>query len=929
MIRNLNQFVKHKYKQLGQRGMHTNKVIAIRREDQSIWERRAPLSPNHVRKLVMKDGFKVLVQPSNRRAFPSPEYIQAGAVIQEDLSEASLILGVKQVPADLLIPNKTYAFFSHTIKAQEANMPLLDAILEKNILLIDYEKMVDSHGQRVVAFGKYAGVVGMIDIMHGLGLRFIALGHHTPFMHIGPAHNYRCSEMARQAVRDAGYEIALGLMPKSIGPLTFVFTGSGNVSQGAQEVFRELPYEYVHPSQLKKVAEHGATNKVYACKVSRKDHLINKETGKFDPQEYEEHPERYKSTFARDIAPYSSVIINGIYWAPNSPKLIRIPDAKKLLQPAHQPWLPSSPGCPSLPHRLVAMCDISADPGGSIEFMKECTTIDHPFCLYDAENHTNKESFGGNGVLVCSIDNMPTQLPREASEYFGDLLVPHIHEMAKCDALKEFGQQHIGHVVKNAVITANSKLTSNYEYIAALREKQRTQRVVASSSKKVLVLGAGYVSDPVIEYLSRDQNLSVTVVSALKKEADKIGSKYASANPVVLDVQRSEGELSKLIKNHDIVISLLPYVYHASIAEKCIKHKINMVTASYLSKEMKSLHDSAVGQGVTIVNEVGLDPGIDHMLAMQCFDEIKEYGGVVEKFHSYCGGLPAPESANNSLRYKFNWSPRAVLLNTISGARYLKNGKIIEIGANGALLEQGSRSVSFLPGFSLETFPNRDSIAYIDQYNIDTVNSILRGTLRYKGFSQNALGLIRLGLISLKDHTSLHTAGPDITWRQFMCDLLSIDRDTYYENVKSAIYDKLNHDADLTDAVEQLGLLSDDLVEKLGNPLDSLAKHLSVRLAYDEGERDIIIMHHEVGYKLSNGQNESKTIDFIHYGEINGQTAMAKTVGLPAAIAAKMVLEKEIQTTGMVLPLSKDIYKPILSRLQSEGLNWTETIKKF
>ena len=124
-------------------------------------------------------------------------------------------------------------------------------------MMIDYEKMVDENGQRVVAFGKYAGVVGMIDIMHGLGLRFLALGHHTPFMHIGPAHNYHSSEMARQAIRGAGYEIALGLMPKSIGPLTFVFTGSGNVSQGAQEVFRELPFEYVHPSQLKKVAEHG------------------------------------------------------------------------------------------------------------------------------------------------------------------------------------------------------------------------------------------------------------------------------------------------------------------------------------------------------------------------------------------------------------------------------------------------------------------------------------------------------------------------------------------------------------------------------------------------------------------------------------------------------------------------------------------------
>ena len=157
-----------------------------------------------------------------------PEYIQAGAVIQEDLSEASLILGVKQIPIDLLLPNKSYSFFSHTIKAQEANMPLLDALLEKNIIMIDYEKMCDAQGQRMVAFGKYAGVVGMINIMHGLGLRFLALGHHTPFMHIGPAHNYRSSEMARQSIRDSGYDIALGLLPKSIGPLTFVFTGSGN-----------------------------------------------------------------------------------------------------------------------------------------------------------------------------------------------------------------------------------------------------------------------------------------------------------------------------------------------------------------------------------------------------------------------------------------------------------------------------------------------------------------------------------------------------------------------------------------------------------------------------------------------------------------------------------------------------------------------------
>lgn len=190
--------------------------------------------------------------------------------------------------------------------------------------------------------------------------------------------------MARQAVRDAGYEIALGMMPKSIGPLTFVFTGSGNVSQGAQEVFQELPFEYVPPEMLHKVAEHGALNKVYGCEVRRHDHLMRKDTKTYNTRDYEENPSNYLSTFSKKIAPYASVIINGIYWEWNSPKLMTIPDAKHLLQPTKIPWLPPSPGAPSLPHRTLAICDISADPGGSIEFMNECTTIDNPFCLYDA-----------------------------------------------------------------------------------------------------------------------------------------------------------------------------------------------------------------------------------------------------------------------------------------------------------------------------------------------------------------------------------------------------------------------------------------------------------------------------------------------------------------------------------------------------------------
>nr|XP_054750867.1 alpha-aminoadipic semialdehyde synthase, mitochondrial-like [Lytechinus pictus] len=415
-------------------GKGKQRIMAIRREDYgSQWERRAPLNPLHVKSLV-DQGVKVLVQPSNRRAYPLQDYERSGAIIQEDINEASLIMGVKQVPIPRLIPSKTYCFFSHTIKAQTENMPMLDQLLEKNIRLLDYEKIVDENGKRMVAFGKFAGIAGMINILHGIGLRLLALGHHTPFIHIAAAHNYRNSSMARQAIRDAGYEISLGLMPKSVGPLTFVFMGSGNVSQGAKEMIDELPVEYVEPQDLKEVAQHGDTRKIYATVVNRKHHLVRKDGGEFEAAEYDAYPDRYKSVFNEEIGPWASCIINGIFWDVKHPRFLTNMDTQTLLGPVAVPPTSNEPGCPTLPHRLLAICDITADPGGSIEFMTECTTIESPFCLYDADHrhqHFKSLRFSGDGVLVCSIDNMPAQLPREATDFFGGLLFPLVPELVR------------------------------------------------------------------------------------------------------------------------------------------------------------------------------------------------------------------------------------------------------------------------------------------------------------------------------------------------------------------------------------------------------------------------------------------------------------------------------------------------------------------
>ncbi|XP_075525765.1 lysine ketoglutarate reductase/saccharopine dehydrogenase isoform X2 [Dermacentor variabilis] len=941
-----------------------HKTIAIRREDASLWERRAPLAPHHVRALA-KSGVKVYVQPSNRRAYPIQAYVNAGAEVREDISDVPVIIGVKQVPIDQLHPNKTYVFFSHTIKAQEANMPMLDVILERNIRLIDYERMCDENGSRVVAFGKYAGKAGMINILHGLGLRLLALGHHTPFMHIGPAHNYRNSGMAKQAVRDAGYEIALAMMPRSIGPLTFVFTGSGNVSQGAQDIFESLPCEWVDPKDLREVCEQGAITKVYGAVVSRDDHYRRIEDDHYDPEECDQFPERYYSTFSKDIAPYASVIVNGIYWAVNSPKLLTIPDAKRLLQPTNTPWLPSSAGGPSLPHRLLAICDISADPGGSIEFMNECTTIDAPFCLYDADQHKNTESFAGPGVLVCSIDNMPTQLPLEATDYFGKLLMPYINDIMASDATKPLSQHRMSPVVEGAVIASNGKLTPSYEYIEDLRNTSRSmkkaQSATAAKMKKVLVLGAGYVSAPLVEYLTRDDSVHVVIGTAFQKEGEALAIKSPNTESVVVDVTKTPDAIQNLIKDADLVVRytthpgcvrscrmcagfrtavlfqppyqaarchfrLLPYPLHPTIAQYCIAHKTNMVTASYLTPEMKELHSAAADANITVMNEVGLDPGIDHLLAMECFDEVRRKGGKVLSFVSYCGGLPAPEHANNPLRYKISWNPRSAFVNCMGPARYLENGKEVEI-APGSLLDSAQR-VPFLPGFNLEGYPNRDSLVYKNTYGINNAHTVLRGTLRYKGFSSAMKGLQLLGLLGTEPHPSLHPRGPEITWRLFMTTLMGQPDNLLTSNIKNLIYDRVDKCEFRTKAIEDLGLLDDIPVEKKNTPLDTLIFHLSNRLAYEPGERDIVIMRHDIGIQWHDEKKEMRHVDMVTYGDPNGYSAMAKTVGYPAAIAAKMILQGEIQAKGMVLPFAQEIYGPMIQRLKNEGIRSSETTTK-
>ncbi|XP_065498897.1 alpha-aminoadipic semialdehyde synthase, mitochondrial isoform X3 [Caloenas nicobarica] len=776
----------------------------------------------------------------------------------------------------------------------------------------------------------------MINILHGLGLRFLALGHHTPFMHIGMAHNYRNSSQAVQAVRDAGYEISLGLMPKSVGPLTFVFTGTGNVSKGAQEMFSALPYEFVEPHELKEVSRSGDLRKVYGTVLSRHHHLIRKHDGLYDPVDYDKHPELYTSRFNTDIAPYTTCLINGIYWEQNTPRLLSRQDAQKLLTPVRSAAA-AVEGCPELPHKLLAICDISADTGGSIEFMTECTTIDSPFCMYDADQHIIHDSVEGSGILMCSIDNLPAQLPIEATEYFGDMLFPYIEEMLLSEGSDPLESQNYSSVVRDAVIASNGSLTAKYEYIQKLRENSCPENLETSfprgfleyaqflnmgNKKRVLLLGSGYVSGPVLEYLTRDSNVDITIASVMKEQLEQLTNKYSNVTSVHMDVLKHEEELSSLVKKHDLVISLLPYSAHPLVAKKCIDSKVNLVTASYLTPAMKQLQESIESAGITVISEMGLDPGLDHMLAMECIDKAKEVGATVVSYTSFCGGLPAPEHSDNPLRYKFSWSPQGVLLNTVQSATYLKNGEIVNIPAGGALLDSVT-PMDFFPGLNLEGFPNRDSTKYAEPYGIQSAHTLLRGTLRYKGYSKTMGGFVKLGLINSDPYPLLSSTMSPLTWKELMCRLVGIEPPAEYHVLKEAVFSKLKKDKSQLEAVEWLGLMGDEPVPAADSIVEALAKHMEMKLPFGTGERDMIVMRNEIGLRHPSGHLEDKFIDLVVYGDNEGYSAMAKTVGYPTAIAAKMVLDGEIGVKGMIVPLTKNVYGPILERVRAEGIVYT------
>ncbi len=435
---------------------------------------------------------------------------------------------------------------------------------------------------------------------------------------------------------------------------------------------------------------------------------------------------------------------------------------------------------------------------------------------------------------------------------------------------------------------------------------------------KILVLGSGLVSKPGVIYLL-DKGLNVTVTDIVLSRAEELVENYDNGVAASFDINDNK-VLESYIKKHDIIISLLPWVFHAKVAKLCLENNKDMATASYVSEEMAALGEEAEKKGLLFLNEIGVDPGIDHMSAQKIIDDVHEEGGKIEHFYSYCGGLPAPDDNDNPFGYKFSWSPKGVVLASRNPAKFLENGKIIDIEGKELFAEKTVESEIVEGVGDLEVYPNRDSLPYIDIYGIEEAQTVKRGTYRNIGWCETFLKIIELGLVDETKKDSIKGSN----FYNVISEMISSKEN---EDLKEKLANKLNIEIDskIIQKFEWLGLFDKDKILKKDNLLDNLSDILQEKLFYKDGEKDMLVMRHKFIIINKDGTRDKITSTLIDYGIPFKDTSMARTVSLPLAIGVRLMAEGKIALKGVKRPVYKEIYEPVLKELEKLDIKMVET----
>jgi len=439
--------------------------------------------------------------------------------------------------------------------------------------------------------------------------------------------------------------------------------------------------------------------------------------------------------------------------------------------------------------------------------------------------------------------------------------------------------------------------------------------------KKVLILGAGLSASSLIKYMldhSTEYNWKIKLGDVSLEIAKQKIAGHSNGEAFVFDVN-NQNQVNSEIKASDIVVSMLPARFHHIIAKTCVKHAVNMVTASYVSPEIKALDTEAKEKGIIMLNEIGVDPGIDHMSAMQVIDRIKEAGGEILEFESNTGGLVAPKYDNNPWNYKFTWNPRNVVLAGQGNSQFLHNGRYKYIPYN-KLFERYER-INVLDLGEFETYPNRDSLSYCEIYGLEDVKTMFRGTIRRPGYSKAWNVFVQLGMTS--DEYYFHDS-KNSTYRQFINTYLPYCTDISVEQ-KLANYLKIDEDSAMMYKLRWLGIFSDEIIDlDKATPAQILQKLLESKWSLDDDDIDMIVMQHQFVYKL-NHKIKKIHASMVTYGENQTHTAMSITVGTPVAIATKMILTGEISgLSGVHIPTIKEIYEPVMKELEEYKIKFEE-----